>query len=212
MLRRSLTPDRPLALLQRHVRAPFAQLPLALVGDVEAVHQLRVAGRRLRVALPILAANPESRAVRRALRVLRQLIRAAGPTRDRDVSFLILQECPPSLAKPGGAFPILRRRLRQGLQRSRAGLVTAMLDLDISGLRRDLRGALAAGSADLPTAQRRSDEAARPLGQALFQGFGTLGGRYDAQSLHRLRRALEPLMVIRNTGWNEMGDRRCGPR
>jgi len=42
----------PRALARRPVRALLAQWPLALVGDVEGIHQARVASRRIRELVP----------------------------------------------------------------------------------------------------------------------------------------------------------------
>src|SRR5262245_63162999 len=72
-------------LLRDRIRALFRQVPQGLAGQEEAIHQMRVAGRRLRVALPLLAKKPAGRRVRRALRVLRELTRAAGQSRDLGV-------------------------------------------------------------------------------------------------------------------------------
>jgi hypothetical protein len=73
-------------LLRTRVKELFRHLPKGLAGDQEAIHQMRVAGRRLQVALPLLAKKPEGRRVRRSLEVLRELTRTAGGSRDLDVS------------------------------------------------------------------------------------------------------------------------------
>ncbi|HEX7509600.1 MAG TPA: CHAD domain-containing protein, partial [Polyangia bacterium] len=65
-------------LLKRKVSTLFRHFPPALTGDEEAIHQLRVSGRRLRVALPLLVAKPDGRRAERARRLLRQLTRTAG--------------------------------------------------------------------------------------------------------------------------------------
>jgi hypothetical protein len=49
------------------MRRVFKHLPKTLVGDQEAVHEMRVAARRLRVILPVLARKPAGRRVKRAL-------------------------------------------------------------------------------------------------------------------------------------------------
>ncbi|PYQ20034.1 MAG: hypothetical protein DMF81_19925, partial [Acidobacteria bacterium] len=79
-------------MLKDRIRALFRQLPKALTGDEESIHQMRVAGRRLRVALPLLARKPHGRRVRRARRILRQLTRAGGTSRDMDVSLSLFEE------------------------------------------------------------------------------------------------------------------------
>jgi len=74
-----------MVLLRRKVKALFRHFPAALTGHEEAIHQLRVSGRRLRIALPLLVAKPDGRRAERACRLLRQLTRAAGSSRDLDV-------------------------------------------------------------------------------------------------------------------------------
>ena len=59
------------------MRGVFRHLPKGLAGDEEAIHQMRIAGRRLRVALPLVARKPDGRRVKRALGVLRELTRTA---------------------------------------------------------------------------------------------------------------------------------------
>ena len=68
---------------------------------------MRVAGRRLRVALPLLARKPEGRRARRALRILRQLRTAAGTSRDLDVGVALFEERLPGArrARPRGRTP-----------------------------------------------------------------------------------------------------------
>src|SRR5206468_7819588 len=86
------SPDRSSSLLKQRIRSVFKHLPKGLAGDEHAIHQMRVAGRRLRVALPLFARKPGGRRVRRALAVLRALTRTAGASRDLDVSLeLFLQ-------------------------------------------------------------------------------------------------------------------------
>ena len=102
--------ERASPLLRQRIRAVFKQLPKGLAGDEEAIHQMRVAGRRLRAALPLLARRPGGKRVKRALRVLRELTRAAGQSRDLDVSLELLQEhllAPkdPAPMGPGGEVP-----------------------------------------------------------------------------------------------------------
>jgi CHAD domain-containing protein len=59
-------------------------------GDPEGVHQLRVASRRIREALPILSDGSHPHRVRRMQRVVRTLTRTLGPVRECDVSLLLL--------------------------------------------------------------------------------------------------------------------------
>jgi CHAD domain-containing protein len=63
---------------------------IARKGDPEGVHQLRVASRRIREALPILSDGSHPHRVRRMQRVVRTLTRKLGPVRECDVSLLLL--------------------------------------------------------------------------------------------------------------------------
>ena len=57
--------DRATDLLQERIRMLFRHLPHALAGKAESVHQMRVASRRLRLALPLLGRKPDGRRLRR---------------------------------------------------------------------------------------------------------------------------------------------------
>jgi CHAD domain-containing protein len=180
--------SRTAALLESRVKRVFRELPGALGGEEEPVHQVRVAGRRLRVALPLLARKGKGRHVRRALKVLRQLTREVGSGRDLDVFRGLLED---RLATEASRTPeqrALLSRLRTARATVRAQAAEAILDLDIDGLRRNLRQVLQQGAADPTTVLARivvlrEDEAA-----ALLRGFSQIGERYLPQALHALRR------------------------
>ena len=134
--------DRATPLLRERVRDVFRRLPRALAGDEDALHDMRVAARRLRVALPLLARKPEGRRVRRSLKVLRQVTRTAGASRDLDVSVALMDARD---TEKTASRTTLRRRLRAARTRGRTRMAEALLDLEIAELRRHLRAALARG-------------------------------------------------------------------
>jgi CHAD domain-containing protein len=174
--------DRATELLQARIRSLFARLPAALTGDAEAIHQMRVAGRRLRVALPVLGRKPLGRRLRRSRRRLHELVAIAGGSRDLDVGLGLLEE------RLAGTDPaLLRRRLRAARTRSRARMVEALLDLDISGLRRDLRRIVNRRGEGLFVVFSRLRDARDLEAMALFEALATLAERYEPESLHRLR-------------------------
>jgi CHAD domain-containing protein len=191
--------ERSSLLLKERTRAVFRHLPKALAGDEEAIHQVRVAGRRLRVALPLLARKPRGRRVRRALGLLRALTRTAGSSRDLDVGLELL------LARLGGLEhtperSALRGRLRAARRRSRTRLAEALMDLEIAQLRRDLRVILARTGTDVFSAFARLRHARELGAETLVGGFEALGERYDAEALHRLRRQARRLRYAAEAG------------
>ncbi len=151
-----ITVSRTASLLADRVKRVFRELPGAMAGEEEAVHQVRVAGRRLRVALPLLACKGhKGRRVRTALKVLRQLTREVGAGRDLDVFLGLLED---RLAAARRATPeqrTLLTRLRSARARGRRQVAEAVMDLDIDGLRRELRRLLRQGAADSTTVLAR---------------------------------------------------------
>src|SRR5690348_4527798 len=109
----TVTRERSTALLRARIREVFRHLPPALGGDPEAIHQMRVAGRRLRVALPLLARKPEGKRVRRALTLLKQMTQTAGASRDVDVMIELVESDFPKLRQRSREQSLLLRRLRQ---------------------------------------------------------------------------------------------------
>ena len=68
-------------------RAPCKRhLPSAIAGDDRGVHQARVASRRLREAVPVLAAGLKHSKAGKASRKIRRLTRALGTVRELDVT------------------------------------------------------------------------------------------------------------------------------
>lgn len=78
------------AFASRH-RALHKQLAVALEGDGHAVHQARVATRRLREALPVLGAGLGRKRVARLRRRMRKLTQLFGAVRERDVALKMLE-------------------------------------------------------------------------------------------------------------------------
>jgi CHAD domain-containing protein len=177
-------PDRATPLLRERVRGLFKRLPRALAGDEEALHDMRVAARRLRVALPLLARHPHGRRVRRSLKVLKQVTRAGGASRDLDVAVTLLAA---RAAEPTAELAILRRRLRDARGRSRTRMAEGLLDLEIAELRRHLRATVSRRADGLFVVLRRLRETRTALGTEALSLLDALGDRYEPAALHRLR-------------------------
>jgi CHAD domain-containing protein len=179
-------PTETTRLLRERVQAVSRHLPQAIVGEVEAVHELRIACRRLRVTLALLTPKPDGRRAQRARKVLQALTRAAGPGRDLDVMLAGFSDHVNTLAKPTPALRTLKRRMLHAQRRSRRALSESLLDLDIGVLRRDLRVLLHRGAAETAAClQRIHKQTRRELGllKASLEGLG------DAPPMDRLHAA-----------------------
>lgn len=170
---------------------PLDPLPLAMKGREDGVHDVRVAARRLRTALPLLTRKPERARVRGVIRLLRQLGDLAGPTRDLDVIGGLLA------AHPGDDADTTLLLQRLLVQRERAWrLLRDGLDaLDLSSVQGRI-GGLAAEDPDvmfvvLARLARHRDELARDV-QARLRRCR----RFHPDSLHRLRIRIRRLRYV----------------
>jgi len=174
-------------LLRQRVRVLFQQLGPAQQGDEEAVHQLRVACRRLRVALPLLAGNPKGRRVRRARRTLRGLVRGAAGGRDLDVILALFEEHVAAEPEPTRELRALRGRLRAARTRSRQQLARALPALEPGRLRQDLARVQARGVKHPVVVLSRVRAYRDERGGALAQLLEELAERFDPDVLHEAR-------------------------
>jgi CHAD domain-containing protein len=175
-------------LLRAKSAALFRHLPGALAGDDEALHQVRVGARRLRVALRLLVRKPAGKRARRAQALLARLTRTAGAARDLDV---LLDAFTRRLRQAGtrtAEQDRLRRRLASLRRRGRARMVSSLLDLPIAELRAELVQLTARADADLPQIHERCHATCTRESRRLLDGFAHLGAHLDVVALHALRR------------------------
>jgi CHAD domain-containing protein len=92
-------------------------------GDTESVHDARVATRRIRAALPFVFDAPEA-----AARQLRRIGRALGRVRELDATDALLTTFEQNAPETTPAIAVLRRDLRDRLNRERRRMVK-VLDL-----------------------------------------------------------------------------------
>jgi CHAD domain-containing protein len=112
--------------------------------DVEDVHQMRVASRRLRAALRQFRHEFPEGSVKSWNRIVRRVTRRLGPARDLDVQILFVRDHLEHL-EDGGLRPGVRRlllRWKQKRERLQPKVRRAMEDLSASGLFDDLGGTL----------------------------------------------------------------------
>jgi len=187
-------PDvRAALLLEDRVKRVFRELPGAVAGHEEPVHQVRVAGRRLRVALPLLARKGGRRPMGRALRVLKKLTRAVGQGRDMDVILGLFEDRLANVKSVTAEQRALLSRLRAARARARTQVAEDVLDLDIDGLRRSLRRSLRNGAAGAPAVLARVHALREAEAAELMRGFSHVGDRYLPDALHALRRRVRRL-------------------
>lgn len=127
------------------------------VSDIERVHDMRVATRRLRAALEVFAACFEKKEHRRVLREVKALADALGKRRDPDVAISELEKVARKLTKadaPGVASLVAEHRaeqekgnevLSEALEHARA----AELEQRLRRLAESARDAPASGSGEV---------------------------------------------------------------
>src|SRR5688572_14340518 len=179
-------------LLLRRARELQRQLPAAVAGDDTGVHQARVASRRLREAVPVLAADTKLR--KKAERKIRRVTRALGTVREMDVTVQILDEFARGPGIPRDALEDVRTHVVAERDRRRAAMLDRLRRVNTAKLSRRLeevaimipgatlgewRGALVA----------RVRQRAHRLGVAIHRA----GQVYAAEQLHLVRIATKKL-------------------
>jgi CHAD domain-containing protein len=110
------------------------------VEDIEALHDMRVATRRLRAALEVFAPCFPAKRQRKALKKVKALADALGERRDRDVAIEFLagfaEEAPEA---DGAAIEALVERLRREQRQANEELAPFLTDKRLKKLRRRLR-------------------------------------------------------------------------
>lgn len=139
-------------LVRNRLRVLTRMLNVARQGDVHGVHQARVATRRLRETLPLVASGARGRKLGRAMR---RLTRSLGPVRELDVAFQMLDDLAASRDVPRAAVVCLQRTIRDERARLQRHLIKAVARCDLDKLAR--RSVAAA---------RKQDAAAKKEGPA----------------------------------------------
>jgi CHAD domain-containing protein len=109
-------------------------LPSLRDGDVDAIHDARVATRRLRAALPIVAIDSPSDAWDEATKILQTAGRSLGKARDVDVALDVLEELERRAPMTAPAAAALRARLLPKRLKRRRKLIKRLESLDLRSL------------------------------------------------------------------------------
>ncbi|HXI01854.1 MAG TPA: CHAD domain-containing protein [Candidatus Saccharimonadales bacterium] len=187
-------------LLEERTCKLIDNLPGAIAGEEEPVHQVRVASRRLRVVLPILAPEPDGRKVKRLRRGLAEVVEVAGTGRDLDVSIRLFDE---NLLRDGEAAPevkSLRRRLIAARGRSRRQMNLRLRELKLGRMLKDLESLRRHGSEDLFVCMARYRRARDKGAARLLRAMGEVGDRFDPAALHGVRKAARRMRYLAEVG------------
>jgi len=170
-------------------------LPSASKGDVNAIHQARVATRRVRAALPIVTRGSRRRKLKKSFT---RLTRALGGVRELDVAILTLDELASDPSMPSEGLQQLRMVLQEQRQRLYTEMNGTVEHVDLDRLQRKTLAAAEraieqdADQSDvkrLKSVTRRAGRRALAL-QAAIENAGNI---YLADRLHQVRIAVKKL-------------------
>jgi len=180
-------------LVRRRLSLLEKNMPAAVGGDAAALHQARVASRRIREALPLLAGP-----ARKLMRQVRRITRVLGPVRELDVALLLLDELDRSKSVPRQALT----RLREAVRSERVRLYEDMRrrlggSLDLAKLRKRTLAAAERSETDgrLSDPQRleRAQQRAGRRAERLLAAMENAAGMYLPDRLHDVRIAVKKL-------------------
>ena len=181
-------------LLQRLSRALKRHLPQAIKGDDRGVHQARVATRRLREAVPVLATGLKGSQAGKARRKIRRLTRALGTVRELDVTLSLLDQLARSPHVARTAVEDVRARVIAERDARRKVMIERLERVNVEKLDKRLEsvGAALQGATGEPW---RKALAARLLGRArrLSLAMDAAGHMYSPERLHAVRIAAKKL-------------------
>jgi CHAD domain-containing protein len=182
-------------LIRQRLSALTRALPAARQGHAESLHQARVATRRLRETLPLVASGGKEKKLDRRVRTL---TRALGPVRELDVALQILDELDGQDDIPRGGLA----RLRQAILAERRALHTDMVrqieDVNVERLKKRAiaaarRTAERKASKRTPVHDTRARTRVVRRAEALKAAISTAAGLYLPDRLHDVRIAVKKL-------------------
>lgn len=182
-------------LIRQRLTAVTKGLPGTRNGDVSSLHHTRVATRRLREALPLVASGSRGRKLEKTVR---RLTRALGPVRELDVALLTLDEFERLDDVPRAAITKLRQVVTEERRLLHDEMCRRLGKIDLEKLRTHAvaaarkvkapRGSLA-DPARLAAADQRSARRAVGL-RAAIENASSI---YVPDRLHEVRIAVKKL-------------------
>lgn len=180
---------RPIALLRARWQALQRELKAAQTLEPRAVHQARVASRRLREALAVVSARGTKPASRR----VRALTRALGPVRELDVTGDLAASLGRALGPSDAATLVAFRLHLTALREKRGARARAKLP-GARGLARRLEGVLARlEERGDPGALKRIEGRVRARARRLEDAVARAGDGFAPEPIHRVRVAAKKL-------------------
>ena len=181
-------------LLARRARALKRHLKEAVAGDGHGVHQARVASRRLREAVPVLAAGLENTKAGKARKKIRRITTALGSIRELDVTVALLDELSRRGTLPRLALEQVRAYVIKERDKRRETMARRLERVNVSKLERrlgSLSDALEAADGDLwkQTLATRLLKRSKRLESSVQEA----GQMYQAERLHRVRLSAKKL-------------------
>ncbi len=182
------------ALLARRSQALKRHLREAVAGDGVGVHQARVASRRLREAVPVLATGLKNTGAKKARKKIRRVTKALGCVRELDVTISLLDELARKEAVPRIALEHVRAYVVHEQERRRATMLKRLEKVNVEKLDRRL-ASLSEALQNAETDGWRETLAARLLKRAkrLREAVEAAGQMYEAERLHAVRIAAKKL-------------------
>jgi CHAD domain-containing protein len=185
-------------MIRQRLTALARTLPAAASGDVNAIHQARVATRRVRAALPIVTGGSRRRKLKKSFT---RLTRALGGVRELDVAILTLDELVSDPSVPAEGLQQLRGILQEQRQRFHAEMSGTVQHVDLERLQRKTLAATERALEDdsdqsdlkrLRSVVKRAGRRALAL-QAAIENAGNI---YLADRLHQVRIAVKKLRYV----------------
>jgi CHAD domain-containing protein len=180
-------------LIRQRLAALSRTLPGARKGDVHAVHQARVATRRIREALPLIAAGRTGKSLKKSVR---KLTRVLGPVRELDVALLNLDQLRTSGEVSEMAVARLHQLITEERQRLGAEMVRCIEHYNLPKLQKRAVDAANRAPSKAAGRDRRALAAmarAARRAVALRAAMQNAAGIYLPDRLHEVRIAVKKL-------------------
>ena len=181
-------------IIRQRLAALSRTLPGARKGDVQAVHQARVATRRIREALPLVARGRTGKSLKKSVR---KLTRALGPVRELDVALMNLDQLRNSGDVSEAAIARLRQLITEERQRVGAEMVRLISHFNLEKFQKKAveavaHGPEASGSRDPRRVAAALGRAARRA-EGLRAAIDNAAGIYLPDRLHQVRITVKKL-------------------